>query len=253
VWIRDRDGGAIDSRATDKADRSREPQAIEPARYTVILEPDAYAQMIFFMMQYHMDLPSAQSGFSVWAAPNGETKIGQQVFDDRLSFVSDPMDPDGPFCPFNPVGVPFDQTYWVRDGILRELSYGDDTAMERGRDYPLANPVAVRLQPRAGTTLTTLDEMIATCDRRIYVTRLTTGFADFRRLVFTGVTRDGTWLVERGRITRPIANMRYVDSHMFFLNNLEAIGEPVLTAGGSFVLPPVRSRDFNFTAIADAV
>ena len=249
----DLDGAAIANRATDKADRSREPQAIEPARYRVILEPDAYAQMIFLMMRYHMDLPSAESGFSAWSAPNGETKIGQQVFDDRLSFVSDPMDPDGPFCPFDPVGVPFDQTHWVRDGILRKLSYGDDVARERGEDYPLANPLAVRLQPEAGTRLSTLDEMIATCDRGIYVTRLTTQFADFRRLVFTGVTRDGTWLVERGRITRPIANMRYVDSHLYFLNNLEAIGEPVLTAGGAFVLPPVRSRDFNFTAIADAV
>ena len=247
------DGAAVADRATDKAERSREPQAIEPARYTVILEPDAYAQMIFYMMQYHMDLAGAQSGFNVWAAPEGGTKIGQQVFDDRLSFVSDPMDPDGPFCPFNPVGVPFDRTHWVQDGILRNLSYGDDTAQERGQDYPLANPISVRLQPKEGTPLMTLDEMIETCDRGIYVTRLTTLFADFRRLVFTGVTRDGTWLVERGRITRPIANMRYVDSHMYFLNNLEAIGEPMLTAGGSFVLPPVRSRDFNFTAIADAV
>ena len=76
----DLDPAAIADRATDKAERSREPQAVEPARYTVILEPDAYAQMIFFMMQYHMDLPSAEAGFSVWAAPNGETKIGQQVF-----------------------------------------------------------------------------------------------------------------------------------------------------------------------------
>lgn len=247
------DSAAIADRATDKADRSREPQAVEPARYTVILEPDAYAQMIFFMMRYHMDLPSAQSGFSAFAAPGGGTKIGQQVFDDRLSFVSDPMDPDGPFCPFNGVGVPFDRTYWVQDGILRALSYGDDTAVEQGQDYPLANPVSVRLQPGEGTRLSTVDEMIATCERGIYVSRLTTLFADFQRLVFTGVTRDGTWLIERGRITRPIANMRYVDSHLFFLNNLEAVGEPVLTAGGSFVLPPVRARDFNFTAIADAV
>ena len=251
--VNDLDPAAIADRATDKADRSREPQAVEPARYTVILEPDAYAQMIFYMMRYHMDLPGAEAGYTAFAAPGGGTKIGMQVIDDRLSFVSDPMDPDGPFCPFNPVGVPFDRTHWMRDGILRELSYGDATAQERGREYPLANPISVRLQPREGTQLLTLDEMIETCDRGIYVSRLTTLFADFQRLVFTGVTRDGTWLVERGRITRPIKNMRYVDSHLFFLNNLEAIGEPVLTAGGSFVLPPVRARDFNFTAIADAV
>ena len=249
----DLDPAAVATRATDKADRSKNPSAVEPARYTVILEPDAYAQMIFYMMRYHMDLSGAESGFSVFAGPDGTTKIGQQVFDERLSLISDPMDADGPFCPFDPVGVPFDRTHWVRDGVLRELSYGDDTALERGRDYPLANPVAVRLHPRDGLQLSTIDEMISTCNRGIYISRLTTQFADFRQLVFTGVTRDGTWLIERGRITRPIKNMRYVDSHMFFLNNLEAIGEPVLTAGGSFVLPPVRVRDFNLTAIADAV
>jgi len=88
---------------------------------------------------------------------------------------------------------------------------------------------------------------------RPWADRVDLAHADFRHLVFTGVTRDGTWLVERGRITRPIKNMRYVDSHLFFLNNLEGLGEPVLTSGGAFVLPPVRSRDFNFTALADVV
>ena len=249
----DMDTEAVAATATDKAERSRNPSAVEPARYTVILEPDAYAGMISFMMQYHMDLGSAQRGFSVFADPNGGTKVGRQVFDERLDFVSDPMDPVAPFCPFNGAGVPFDRTYWVQDGILRNLSYGDATAIERGREYPLANPISVRIQPKEGMELLTLEEMIETCERGIYVTRLTTGIADFRRLVFTGVTRDGTWLVERGRITRPIKNMRYVDSHMYFLNNLEAIGAPVLAAAGGTVLPPVRARDFNFTAIADAV
>lgn len=249
----DMDTVAVAAKAADKAERSQNPSAVEPARYTVILEPDAYAPMIAFMMQYHMDLGSAQRGFNVFADPNGGTKIGRQVFDERLHFVSDPMDPVAPFCPFSGTGVPFDRTYWVQDGILRNLSYGDATAIERGQEYPLANPISVRIQPREGTDLLTLDEMIETCERGIYVTRLTMGIADFRRLVFTGVTRDGTWLVERGRITRPIKNMRYVDSHMYFLNNLEAMGEPVLAASGGTVLPPVRARDFNFTAIADAV
>jgi len=95
---------AVAGQATDKAERSKEPSAIEPGRYTVILEPDAYAQMVFYMMRYHMDLEGAQSGFSVFAGPEGTTKIGQRVFDERLSFVSDPIDPAAPFCPFNGVG-----------------------------------------------------------------------------------------------------------------------------------------------------
>ena len=244
---------ATTARAVDKAERSRDPRGLEPGRYTVILEPDAYAGMVGLMMQYHMDLESAERGTSVFTNPSGGTKIGLKVLDDRLSFVSDPLDPDGPFCPFNGSGVPFRRTYWIQDGILKNLSYNDATAEERGEEFPLANPVSVRLEPKAGTPLMTLDQMVETCDRGVYVTRLTTGFADFRHLVFTGVTRDGTWLIENGEISHPIQNFRYLDSHLFFLNNLEAVGKPVLTAGGGMVLPPVRSRDFNFTALADAV
>ena len=248
------DAPGVAARATDKAYRSREPTAVEPGRYTVILEPSAYADMIYLMMRFHMGLESAERGTSVFTNPAGGTKIGLKVMDDRLSFVSDPMDPDGPFCPFSGNGTPFDRTAWIEDGYLRALSYSDARAQEMGKEYALANPLSVRLEPKAGTPLMTLDEMIETCDRGIYVSRLTIGFADFRYLVFTGVTRDGTWLIERGKISRPIQNLRYLDSHLFFLNNLEAVGKPELAVSAAqIVLPPVRCRDFNFTAIADAV
>ena len=240
-------------RAVDKAERSRNPVAVEPGRYTVILEPDAYSGMISLMMRYHMGLEGAERGSTVFSHPAGGTKLGLKVMDERVSFVSDPHDPDGPFCPFDGVGVPFSRTYWIKDGILTNLSYGDAVAQERGEEFPLANPISVRLEPKAETPRMTLDEMVETCEKGIYVTRLTTGFASFREMVFTGVTRDGTWLIERGKISHPIQNLRYLDSHIFFLNNLEAVGEPVLTAGGSFVLPPVRAADFNFTALAHSV
>ena len=244
----------IGERAADKSERSRNPSATEPGRYTAILEPQAYADMVNLMMMFHMPLELAERGITVFADPSGGTKVGKRMLDPRLSLVSDPMDPDGPFCPFSEGSDPYDRTYWMREGILENLSYGNAVAMERGREYGVANPLSVRLEPAPGTKLATVDEMIETCDRGIYVTRLTTSFADFRHLVFTGVTRDGTWLIEGGKITRPIQNLRYLDSHLFFLNNLEMVGKPELVVHGpQFVLPPVRVRDFNFTAIANAV
>jgi predicted Zn-dependent protease len=221
----------------------------------VILEPAAYAGMIGSLMLSHMGLLSAERGFSVFSNPKGGTKIGLKVNDERISWVSDPMDRDGPFCPFSPSGTPFDRTYWIQDGILKNLSYGDDEAIKRQREYGVANPLSVRIQPAEGMKLMTLEEMISTCEKGIYVTRLTGGYANFRYATFTGVTRDGTWLIEKGKITRPIKNLRYLDSPMFFLNSLEAVGKPELVPGmpPSMVLPPLRVRELNFTALADAV
>ena len=75
---------------------------------------------------------------------------------------------------------------------------------EPGSEFGIANPISVRLAPRADVPLMTTDEMIATCERGIYVTRLSARFAYFRLMLFTGVTRDGTWLIEKGKITQPI-------------------------------------------------
>jgi predicted Zn-dependent protease len=247
--------GTVAERAVDKAQRSRNPSSVEPGRYTAILEPAAYADMVTLMMMFHMGLDGAERGSTVFANPSGGTKIGLKVLDERLSFVSDPLDKEGPYCPFTPTGVPLRRTPWIDHGVLRHLAYDDARAEKNNEEFPVANPVAVRLEPDPSMKRQTLEEMIASCERGIYITRMTTGFADFRYLVFTGVTRDGTWLIEKGKISRPIKNMRYLESHLFFLNNLEAVGEPTLAAFAPppIVLPPVKVRDFNFTALADAV
>jgi len=250
----------IAARAVDKCERSRNPQGVEPGRYTTVLEPAAYADMIYMMMMFQMGLDLAERGVTAFSKQGGGSKIGLKVMDERLSFVSDPMDPDGPFRPFTDDAVPYERTPWIEDGILRHLSFGFEHAHKVGREFGIANPISVRLTPRADVPLMTLDEMVSTCERGIYITRVSAQFSFFRLMLFTGVTRDGTWLIEKGKITRPIKNLRYLDSHLFFLNNLEATGKPELVAQplaplgqAKLVLPPVRVRDFNFTALADAL
>jgi predicted Zn-dependent protease len=102
---------------------------------------------------------------------------------------------------------------------------------------------------------TTIEEMIASTVRGIYVTRFAgVSTIAFKTLYMTGVTRDGTFLIEKGRMTRPIKNMRFEDSPFFFLNNLEALGPTKRVAvGGTYVMPPVKVRDFAFTSLTAAV
>jgi predicted Zn-dependent protease len=112
----------------------------------------------------------------------------------------------------------------------------------------------------SGGTATT-DEMIAGTERGILVTRFWyIRSVDPRTILFTGLTRDGTFLIERGRITRAVKNLRFNESPIFMLNNLEAMGRPVRVsaseAGGpglAIVVPPIKVRDFSFTSLSDAV
>jgi predicted Zn-dependent protease len=100
----------------------------------------------------------------------------------------------------------------------------------------------------------TFDAMIANTERAVLVTRLWyLRVVDGRTLVYTGLTRDGTFLVENGKVARSVKNFRFNDSPLFLLNNLEAIGPAVRVAEGGSVVPALKARDFNFTSLSDAV
>jgi predicted Zn-dependent protease len=105
---------------------------------------------------------------------------------------------------------------------------------------------------------TSLDDMIKSTTRGILVTRLWyLREVDPRTILYTGLTRDGTFLIENGKISKAVKNFRFNDSPLFMLNNLEAIGPAVrlagTEAGGAVVVPPIKVKDFNFTSLSDAV
>ncbi len=243
------------ARAVDKCRRSAKPVAVEPGRYTAILEPAAYGLMVRRMMKHHMYLEGAEAGWNAFAKKGGGTKIGLRVLDPRLSVVSDPNDAVGPFFAFNDDGLTRTRTAWIDHGVLKTLGVDDEYAQEKNKPEVVDNPVSCRLA--LDGTPTSVDEMIATTTRGVYVTRV--GgliYSHFRTLLFTGVTRDGLWLIENGKITRPIKNFRFLESPLFFLNNVEQVGTPQLVPvvnGEEFVLPPIKVRDFNFTSLADAI
>jgi predicted Zn-dependent protease len=132
--------------------------------------------------------------------------------------------------------------------VLRQLSCSRFWASKRGRPY-LGTATSLKLI--GGTT--SRDEMIARTERGVLVTRFWyIREVDPRTILLTGLTRDGTFLIENGAITRGIKNFRFNESPLFVLNNLDAVG-PAQRQAGDAAMPMLKAHDFNFTSLSDAV
>ena len=237
----------VGRRAIEKARSSRNPVALEPGRYTVVLEPDATSDLIP-LMAGALQARSAEEGRSAFSKPGGATKVGEKIVDERVTLSSNPADPLILGTPFDNEGMPLGVQTWIERGVLKQLVYSRYWASRQGKP-PTGGANSLRLSGGTGT----LDELIAGTQRGILVTHCWyIRSVDQRTLVYTGLTRDGTFLIENGKIARPIKNFRFNESPLFMLNNLEAIGAPVRTAGGD-AMPPIRVRDFSFTSLSDAV
>jgi len=249
-WAR-LDFKSVADRAIEKARRSSNPVAIEPGRYTVIFEPEATANLVG-LMSNAFQARAADEGRSAFSKAGG-TKLGEKILDERVTLYSDPADPLILASPFDGEGLPLSRQTWVKNGVLNQLAYNRYWASRQGKT-PTGGSAGLRMADGNDS----LESLIAGTTRGILVTRLWyLRPLDPRTLMYTGLTRDGTFLIENGRITRSIKNFRFNDSPLFMLNNLEGIGKAVRTAGGEggpgVAMPPIKVRDFNFTSLSDAV
>ena len=275
------DTAKISSVALDKCKRSADPVAIEPGRYDVILEPQAVADLMYNLI-FSLQRRPAEMGQGPWAdrpmqaggsssavigsagafddgdgaggggGGGGNSKIGQLVLDRRITISADPTDPEMPFLPFYYDGSPNRPVKWIENGMLKQLAYDRWYAVQRlNKPDPLNNMNAYRMS--GGTT--SLDEMIASTDRGLLVTRLVNvRLVDYNSLLCTGTTADGVWLIERGEITHPVKNFRFRESPLFAFNNLESLGPPVrVLKPYPTIVPMAKVLDFSMTSLADAV
>jgi predicted Zn-dependent protease len=244
------------SAAIEKAARSRNPVAIEPGKYTVVLEPAALADIVV-NLAFAADARQADEGRSFFSKKGGGTRIGESVVSEKVKIYSDPAHPLAPAIPFDGQGLPLKPTMWIENGVLKNLSYSRYWAQKQGKE-PTANPGNIIMD--GGTA--TIDDLIKGVDRGILVTRFWYIRAlDPQTLLFTGLTRDGLFLIEKGQVTRAIKNMRWNESPIFALNNLDAMtppervvsGEGAGGSGFSVVCPAARIREFTFSSGSDAV
>ena len=243
---------AVSLRAIDKARRSAKPSAIEPGRYTVILEPQAVGDLAQLVV-FYADARQADEGRSPFSKPGGGNKVGEKIVDSRVTIFSDPADAQLLAQPFDGEGLPIARQVWVENGSLKQLQYSRFWAKKNGVT-PTGGATSLKMQGGSAT----MDEMIKSTERGILVTRLWyLREVDPRTILYTGLTRDGTFLIEEGRISRSISNLRFNESPLFMLNNIEMLGPSERVAGteagGSVAMPALKVRDFNFTSLSEAV
>jgi predicted Zn-dependent protease len=244
------DPAALGRIAAQKAIASRNPQAIEPGMYTAVLEPQAVTDLVP-LLGGALNARNADEGRSAFSKPGGGTRIGEKVADERVTLYSDPADPGLLGTPFDNEGFPLRRIVWIEKGILRNLAYTRFWAQKQGM-MPTGNGALAGGLALTGGTKTT-EEIIAGCARGVLVTHFFYIRAlDPRTVLQTGLTRDGTFLIENGKITRALKNFRWNESPLLMLNRLEDIGRAEPTAAGR-LMPALRVSNFNFTSLSDAV
>ncbi|MGB7393351.1 MAG: TldD/PmbA family protein [Pricia sp.] len=231
--------------AIDKALMSKQAKAIEPGKYTVILEPSAALGLLSGLGR-SMDARQADEGRS-YMSKEGGNKMGDKIVDERVNIWSDPLHPQVPTSTWNDQGQPLKKTTWIEDGVVKNLAYSRYWAEEKGVE-PLPYPSNFIM---AGGDAS-LDDLIKNTQKGILVTRLWyIRSVDPQTLLYTGLTRDGTFYIENGAITYPVKNFRFNESPIIMLNNLETLGEQARVEGN--LIPYMKIRDFTFTSLSDAV
>lgn len=232
--------------AIDKALMSRNAKAIEPGKYTVILEPAASEQLLGNMFG-SFNARTADEGRSFMSKEGGGTKLGEKIVDERVNIWSDPRDPRVPTSTWNGSGQPLKKMNWIENGVVKNLAYSRYWAEQQGVE---AVPFPSNGIMAGGDA--SLEDMIKDTKRGILVTRLWyIRTVDPQTLLYTGLTRDGTFFIENGKLKHPIKNFRFNESPIIMLNNLETLGQQVRINGN--LIPYMKVRDFTFTSLSDAV
>jgi len=235
--------------AAEKAVASRNPEVLDPGHYTAVLEPQAVNDLIP-LLGAALNARNADEGRSPFSKPDGGTRIGETVADPRVTLYSDPEDRMLLGQPFDNEGLPVKRTVWIEKGVLRNLAYTRFWAQKQGKQ-PTGAPLAGGLALVGGTKTT--EQLIAGCERGILVTHFFyIRSLEPRTVLQTGLTRDGTFLIEKGRITRSLRNFRWNESPLLMLNRLEDIGRSEPTSVGR-LMPALRIGQFDFSSSSDAI
>lgn len=244
------DARHIAEEAVGKAVRSQQPKAIEPGVYPVILEPQAVSDLIGFLTNA-LDARSADEGRSAFSARDGKTRIGEAMFSDKINIYSDPMHAELPAVPATNEGVPAARVSLVKAGVLENLVYNRYWAQQK-KVQPTAGPVNYIFE--SSQPPMSIDEMIKATPRGLLISRFWyVRLVDPRTIVLTGLTRDGLWWIEKGRISHPVRNLRFNQSVLAMLApwNVQGVGEPRRVA--PWLVPALKLDSFTFTSISDAI
>jgi len=248
--IGDLDLAAVGDRAIRKALDSRKPSERTPGRSTVVLEPAAVRDLVSWLVR-SLDRRPLDEGRSFLNRLAEGDPVGKRLFGERATIFSDPLDASAP-CPTHSGGLPLVRTPWIDAGVLKTLAAGRFWARKRG----------LPPQPRPGNLLMagegrSLDELVGMVDDGVLVTRIWyLRSVDPQTLLLTGLTRDGTFAISKGKLAGPVKNFRFNVSPVQLLARLVASGVPARVLGAESdspaCMPAIVVEDFNLSSVSDA-
>lgn len=250
---------AVVRRAARKGAESARPRPLAPGDYTVILEPAAVAALLQTLQFGSLSARAADEGRSPFSKQGGGNRIGETLFHDAVTIRSDPFDvrvPGGPWSggsgflgqfAAGSFGLPARRVTWIEKGVLKTLHTDRYWGKVTGTG-PTPFPAGIVMEGGTGT----IDDLVASTERGLLVTRFWyIRTVNPQTAQVTGLTRDGLFLIEQGKVAGPVVNLRFNESPVVLLQNVEALGAAV--PAGRMVLPAVKSRAFTFTSTSDAV
>lgn len=243
----------IGQRAIDKAAYDAAPVDLEPGKYTVILEPSAVANLVGALIS-GLDARSTDEGRSFLVKKGGGSKLGERLFNENVTIYSDPDDAIAPGAIFGEEALPQKKIAWVERGVVKNLARTRYWAQKNGGN-PL--PSSDSFVMEGGTT--SVEDMIRDVKRGVLVTRFWyIRDLDPQTLLLTGLTRDGNFLIENGRISGPARNLRFNESPAAMLANVVAVGPserayPSELTSPSISVPTLLVKDFTFSSKSSGI
>ncbi len=252
------DTARIAGEAIRKALDARNPRVLEPGVYPAILEPQAVADLLGFFA-FSFDARSAEEGRSPFSLPGGKTKLGEKICDERINIYSDPWHPELPGSQSAQAGLPAQKIYLVRNGVLENLTYTRFWAKQKGKE-PTPGPVNSIME--SSQPAVSIDDMIKAMDRGLLLGRFWyIRGVDPRTALQTGLTRDGIWYIENGKIQYPVKNFRFNQSiiqllapgNVDMIGKSERVGSSEGQGGNAALLPALKVKEFHFSSQSEAV
>lgn len=236
-----------------KALASQDPRPLAPGKYVTILEPSCVASLMQ-ILALSMNARSAEEGRSYFSEPGGKTKLGQTLFPGSVDIRSDPGSALAPGAPWGEEALPELPRTWIERGRLTSLFCERFWADKQRRD---AVPPPTNLLMRGGQG--SVDDLVASTARGVLITSLFyIRFVDPRTLLLTGLTRDGVFWIENGKLSHPVTNFRWNESPVRVLSNIDAMSASVRAApresmAGNVAVPALRVKEFELSSVSDAV
>jgi predicted Zn-dependent protease len=234
------------------AEMGKNPESIEPGKYEVILTPYALAEFISHMAYLSLNERAVEDGTSFMSDSFGKKVLGDNItiYDDGFSSKTMPL-------PFDFEGIPKKRVVFFENGLAKDVVYDTLYAYKKGLESTghslpqpsLFSPYPMNMIMDGGNS--TKDEMISHVERGLYVQRFWyTNPMDPKRLIITGMTRDGLFLIENGKITKPVKNMRFTESIITALNNCLELSKEykIIYDMSSMTVPYAKIKDFTFTS-----